>query len=92
MGHAAGDALLKEIGARLCRNTPPPATVARIGGDEFAIIVPGLTVAEANEAKVRAALHGLDLPVPFGGRMIDTHVSAGVAVWPRDGDDAAEVL
>jgi len=92
MGHAAGDALLKEIGARLCRNMPPPATVARIGGDEFAIIVPNLTVAEANETAVRACLRGVNQPIPFGGRMIDAQVSAGVAVWPRDGDDAAEVL
>ena len=92
MGHAAGDALLKEIGARLCRNMSAAATVARIGGDEFAIIVPGLTVAEANETAVRAALRGLDLPIPFAGRTIDAHVSVGVAVWPRDGDDAAELL
>lgn len=92
MGHAAGDALLKEIGARLSANMAPPATVARIGGDEFAVIVPGLTQADVKEATVRAALRGLDVPVPFEGRTMDAHVSAGGALWPRDGDDAAELL
>jgi diguanylate cyclase (GGDEF)-like protein len=92
MGHAAGDALLKEIGARLSRNLTAPATVARIGGDEFAIIVPCLKQSEANEATVRAILRGLDVPVPFEGRTMDAHVSGGVALWPRDGDDATELL
>jgi len=92
MGHAAGDALLKEIGARLSGNLAAPATVARIGGDEFAIIVPCLKQSEANETTVRAILRGLDVPVPFEGRTMDAHVSGGVALWPRDGNDAAELL
>ena len=92
MGHAAGDALLREIGVRLSGNVSAPGMVARIGGDEFAIILPRLKQAEANEATVRALLRGLDIPVPFEGRTMDAHVSGGAALWPRDGDDAAELL
>ncbi|GAA0313659.1 hypothetical protein GCM10009087_24980 [Sphingomonas oligophenolica] len=92
MGHAAGDALLKEIGARLARAVPANGTVARLGGDEFAIILPGLRAEEAHAETVRAVLHGLDRPMLFEGRLVNASVSAGAAMWPADGGDAEELL
>ncbi|MES1971673.1 MAG: EAL domain-containing protein [Pseudomonadota bacterium] len=92
MGHAAGDALLKEIGARLRRGAPAGATVARLGGDEFAIILPGLSAAEANLETVRAALKDLEMPIPFDEQILDAHVSAGAAMWPTDSADADDLL
>ena len=92
MGHAAGDALLKEISARLVRAAPANATVARLGGDEFAIILPGLPPENARVETIRALLHGLDQPMLFDGRLMNASLCAGAAMWPADGRDAEELL
>jgi len=92
MGHAAGDALLKEIGARLVAALPEDGTVARLGGDEFAIILPGLRADEARIEAIEALLHGVDRPMTLDDRLINTSISAGAAIWPDDGRDAESLL
>ena len=92
MGHAAGDALLKEIAARLLRTVPATGTAARLGGDEFAIILPQIAGQETAMETIRAMLHGLDAPILFDGRLMNASVSAGAAIWPGDGGDADELL
>ncbi|MDB5706628.1 MAG: Phytochrome-like protein cph2 [Sphingomonas bacterium] len=92
MGHAAGDALLQEISARLLRAMPANGTVARLGGDEFAIILPGLVAAPARIDLVHAMLRGLDQPMLFEGQLVNASVSAGAAMWPADGSDAESLL
>ena len=92
MGHAAGDALLKEIGARLLAAMPHNGTVARLGGDEFAIILPGLRPEQARIEAIEALLRGLDQPMLFEGRLVNAGVSAGAAIWPADGRDAESLL
>lgn len=92
MGHAAGDALLKEIGARLLTALPADSAVARLGGDEFAIILPGLRPDQARVATFRSLLHDLDRPMLFEGQLVNASVSAGVSIWPADGGDAETLL
>jgi len=87
LGHASGDALLKGVAARLSEVLRVGELVARMGGDEFLLLLcprPGELLSE-----VAARLRGvLDLPIDVAGRELFVHASIGLAVFP---DDAAEV-
>jgi diguanylate cyclase (GGDEF)-like protein/PAS domain S-box-containing protein len=92
LGHAAGDAVLAEVAARLLRMLPRSTTVARLGGDEFAIIVPALSVIEHYKDVTRALSTSFEEPVLYGELRIPVSHGAGVALWPRDASDPGELL
>lgn len=91
-GHAAGDALLKEIAARLQRDVPSDGLVARLGGDEFAVILPGLGTDIAHALTAQTLLAGLAEPLVVDGRIAEVSISAGSAIWPMDADTATDLL
>ena len=85
LGHDAGDALLKETAQRLQRLAPVLDTVARIGGDEFAML---LSEPFTPENALRFAEHVVDVvraPFSYEGRLMASSVSIGVAAYPDDG-------
>ena len=92
LGHLAGDALLREVASRLAHRAPPGATVARLGGDEFAIILPRLLPDEARTETAEAMLLGIDIPLVHDERWIEISISAGAAMFPRDGTMPEELL
>lgn len=88
-GHLAGDEMLKVVGARLRRAVRNDDVVARWGGDEFVILMPGIATEEmgsrralqlAEQVAGRTRLDG----VPDALRI---EVSVGVAIWPTHGED-----
>jgi diguanylate cyclase (GGDEF)-like protein len=90
-GHVAGDAVLKAVAARLsgrCRETD---TVARMGGDEFMAVLEGVTDRAAAEQVARELLHDLAEPIPFQELMLSTGASAGISLFPDDGDTADQL-
>jgi diguanylate cyclase (GGDEF)-like protein/PAS domain S-box-containing protein len=92
LGHAAGDALLVEIGRRLDGMLRASDTVARLGGDEFGVLLPDQTctedVAIAAE-RVRAAIQA---PVIVQGLPLSVDASIGIALYPRDGRELETLL
>lgn len=87
-GHAAGDAFLKELGVRLTSGSRATDTLARIGGDEFAWVLPEVAGQAVVESKVRKRMRMLQRPVSVDSKtQISVAVSAGIALYPRDGKD-----
>ena len=83
-GHQAGDELLQEVGARLRALTRESDIVARIGGDEFALVQPNPGSALSGAALARKILVALGAPFRVGGREMLISASIGIAVFPDD--------
>ncbi len=78
-GHECGDALLKYVAGQLVEITRDSDVVARYGGDEFVIILPGTPVQEANKLLQRLEQHFRDKPMRYNERAIAVSISFGVA-------------
>ncbi len=92
LGHHAGDELLIEVAKRLNEGSRADDVVVRLGGDEFALILPAAPDhPEALEAGHRI-LGALRRPIQLSELLVDIDASIGVASYPRDGHDAAELL
>jgi diguanylate cyclase (GGDEF)-like protein len=91
LGHDAGDALLRELGARLGGALRESDTLARLGGDEFGILLPGTPRDDA--LLLAARVHeALDEPFAFGDFPLDVTTSIGVASFPEHGEDVDALL
>jgi diguanylate cyclase (GGDEF)-like protein len=86
-GHQTGDLFLRQISERLRAGLRHDETIARIGGDEFIVLVPGLD--DKREAEIRGwdLLRALEAPVRIEGKNVFATMSIGIAVYP---DDATE--
>ena len=92
LGHAAGDLVLREVGAAIESCLRASDTVGRLGGDEFAVLLPGLD-APASAAEVSGKLRTrLRRPMLIEGKSVRVRASIGVAVFPEDGADVALLL
>ena len=92
LGHAAGDALLKQAAARLQQCVRASDTVGRLGGDEFSAILPEL--AEPGDASVVAQkiIDVLAQPFSLDGHEIYVSASIGITVYPVDGEVAGTLI
>ena len=91
-GHAAGDFVLREAGARMQRAVRQSDTVARAGGDEFVIMITGAHDREdaaLTMSKVAAAIRE---PIDFGGKTIAVEASIGISVYPDDASDGESLI
>lgn len=91
-GHHVGDALLKEVGARLLASVRETDVVARLGGDEFVILQANASNVEGTAVLAAKVIDAVSRPVQLGNDTIRTGTSIGVALFPADGDDGAELL
>jgi diguanylate cyclase (GGDEF)-like protein/PAS domain S-box-containing protein len=92
MGHAGGDELLKEVARRLLAAVRPGDTVARIAGDEFAVILGDLARAEDAALVAQKVIDRLSGPLAISGQEAFVTASIGIAAFPSDGDDAEALL
>jgi diguanylate cyclase (GGDEF)-like protein len=92
LGHAAGDQLLRSIAERLTDTLAgSDAFVARLDGDEFAVLLPEASAAQAATA-CTALLKALDNPVDLNGQSIGVSASIGIAEFPHHGSDPETLL
>ena len=91
LGHAAGDAVLAQLGARLRGFARPGSCVARLGGDEFAILLPGVAGAAAI-SYAGQLLRVLEEPLVHLAQTVDVRASIGIATFPVHGADAQALL
>jgi diguanylate cyclase (GGDEF)-like protein/PAS domain S-box-containing protein len=91
LGHHAGDLVLIEIATRLSGTLRESDTAARVGGDEFVLLLPATPLLGAVEA-ARALVDFIVAPVTIEGKSLTVGASIGIAVFPNHGRDAAVLL
>jgi diguanylate cyclase (GGDEF)-like protein/PAS domain S-box-containing protein len=92
LGHAAGDQLLREIRPRLQAATSGAEIVARVGGDEFAVILlPGSGATDAEQIADRLSI-ALEEPFEVQDLTLRVGASIGIAVYPEHANDAETLL
>ena len=91
-GHAQGDELLRGAARRLEGIVRDGDTVARVGGDEFAILLPSIDRASDAADLAQRILEAFREPWVLDGRDVVATVSVGVCLYPDDGDEAETLL
>ena len=92
LGHTIGDALLQETAARLKNAVREGDTVARVGGDEFTIVLQELPNAQEAAIVARKVLRTIAAPMEVSGHRLYVTTSIGITVFPADGEDAETLL
>lgn len=93
LGHSVGDQLLREVAARLQKCVRPGDTVSRQGGDEFAVVLPDLTNANDDAARIaQRILNMVARPCALDEKELHASCSIGISVFPRDGRGAESLL
>jgi diguanylate cyclase (GGDEF)-like protein len=86
-GHDSGDGVLRLLAQRISQSIRAEDTVARIGGDEFLVLLGDVSTAELIQARGESLLHSLSQPVVVAGRSCRLTASIGVALFPDHGSD-----
>lgn len=92
LGHLAGDEVLKEVATRLSRCVRQPDLVARLSGDEFAILLEPDELPPPATAVAQRVLDALDSPMQISGKDLQVTVSVGIALGDGHYDNADDVL
>ena len=87
LGHWAGDCLLQNVAERIQSCVRKSDTVARLSGDEFTIILPGLSGISIATELAQKLITAMDQPVQIKDNTVYVGVSIGIAIYPDDGLD-----
>lgn len=90
-GHDAGDAVLKEVALRLASSIRGADTAARIGGDEFVIILPDLAQAHFAGDIAEKIIRTISAPIPYDDHALQVGASIGIALYPDHAGDLDEL-
>lgn len=91
-GHLFGDLVLQQVALRLCRCLREGDTVARMGGDEFTLLLPNVSGMREAAGVAERLFEALRQPMHIENREFCITISLGISLYPQDGIDAAELL
>ncbi len=92
LGHTAGDQLLVEVAKRLSRSVRSTDVVARVGGDEFVVVMPDITsVADVDQCSINLVAK-LAPEISVDGHLVHVTASVGVCIYPDFATDAKHLL
>ena len=91
-GHSTGDAVLKAISERISAGVPPEAIVSRMGGDEFAVILPDVRSQQQAQEIGERMIEAFDAPLAALDMHFHMGISIGIALYPADGKDFDALL
>ncbi len=91
LGYASGDRLLQGVAERLRSVVREVDTIARLSGDEFALLLPGADAALAQDVATRITA-AFDKPLQLDDHTIDLSAGLGIALWPAHGPDGDTLL
>ena len=92
LGHSMGDQLLRAVGNRLSGLLRKGDTIARIGGDEFLLLLPELLQIEYTTTLAQKILHAFREPFVFNDHQLHITTSIGIAIFPDDGDNSDTLM
>ena len=92
LGHSVGDELLQAVGERLASLLRKGDTVARMGGDEFMLLLPEIDRVEDAAKVAPKVLEAIREPFIFDGHELTITTSIGIAIYPEDGEDADTLM
>ena len=92
LGHEAGDAVLVVLAQRLQAHTREADTVARMGGDEFVVLVDSPADRMHIGAIAHKLLQALQQPIEWQGHTLQVGASIGISCYPQDGETALDML
>ena len=91
-GHEQGDLLLKEVGRRITECVRESDTVARIGGDEFTVLLADLEDRDTAASLARLIIDAITRPFRLKGVTCEISVSIGISFYPGDGEEPDRLI
>jgi diguanylate cyclase (GGDEF)-like protein len=92
LGHHAGDLVLQHVGRACAKILRDSDTVARMGGDEFMLLLPKVTDKDSAMLVAQRVLEAIKEPLQIGERLIEVSASLGVALYPQHGEDELTLI
>lgn len=92
LGHKAGDSILSIVANIMHQEVREEDTVARIGGDEFTIIINNLTTAQEAESFAKKLLHAIEQPILYEEHTLHISASIGISIYRDDTSDIEDLL
>ncbi len=91
LGHAVGDLLLQSAAKRMQECMRGSDSIARIGGDEFVVLLPNVTGEQDALLVAEKIRQAIEKPFELGGHALEISTSIGIAIYPRHGEDEIEL-
>lgn len=91
-GHEKGDDILIEVASRLVEHARSADTIARVGGDEFIVVLTGIKGTEDVDLVAEKLVSVINEPYTIGDDTVQLGVSIGIAMYPEDGDSDKQLL